>query len=293
MTWQILAVIAPFLWACTNIIDKLVMEKYARRSIVPIVFDSICGVVIGAALVTYAGWQNITPVIFALGSGAGLILLLASLLYFAAVRRGDISRLVPMLYFVPLFVAVLAAVFLNEVFPAVQYVGVLLLVSGAILVSYQNGRIVVGSSMFFLLAATMLWATAIVIEKGIAPASSALLILGLTRFGAGLALPALLYFGGREFLWTMRQHGVYALGAMGSAELLGTTAELAFYGALILGPATLVSAVSAVQPFYVLVLVAVLGFFVPSLLEGRTTAKSFLFKFVGIVVMAAGSLLVT
>jgi len=292
MTWQILAITAPFLWACTNIIDKLVMEKYARRSIVPIVFDSICGLVIGVVVVTYVGWQNITPTIFALGSGAGIILLFANLLYFAAVRRGDISRLVPMLYFVPLFVAILAAVFLNEVFPAFQYIGVLLLVFGATLVSYKNGRIVVGSSLFFLLAATMLWATAVVIEKGIAPATSALLILGLTRFGAGLALPALLYFGGREFLWTVRQHGVYAIRAMGAAELVGTTAELAFYGALILGPATLVSAMGAVQPFFVLVLVALLGFFVPSLLEGRTTVKSFLLKFVGIAIMALGSLLV-
>jgi len=62
---------------------------------------------------------------------------LTNLFYFKAIKIEEISRVVPLLSFSPLFVLIFDAIFLGEVFTSLQYLEIFSLVVGVFLISVK------------------------------------------------------------------------------------------------------------------------------------------------------------
>src|SRR3989338_10113321 len=121
MSWVIYALLAAFLYSVVAIIDKFTITKWIKNPFVPpIVFGAI-GFLFSAAIYFFQGFAQLSAFNIALAIFAGIISVVASVAYFKAAKIEEISRLVPMLFLNIIFVVILAAVFIGEIFTLEKY----------------------------------------------------------------------------------------------------------------------------------------------------------------------------
>ncbi|MFA5954399.1 MAG: EamA family transporter [Patescibacteria group bacterium] len=292
MTWVIFALLAPFTWAFVNLIDRFVMLRVVRTPFAPAFAYSIVGLVGSFLIYSYFGFEYSSASHITLAIIVGVLNLISSILYLYAAQREEISRIVPLLYFVPLFVSVFAAVFLNEVFSVWKYLGIALLIMGAILVTHRSGKLRVSRAFWFMLMSALFWAASSVLEKYLVQTNNVWTVYGWVRIGAGLGAPILGVIVWKELKLVVKTHGSSRLVLMGVNESVSITAQLFLFFALSLGPVSLVSSLGLVQSFFVLLLTLVVGIWYPKLLEEEMTTRVVLQKVVATVLMFFGAFLV-
>ncbi len=133
MSWLAYALITVALWTGWSLLGKLALDR-ATPVQATIVFGVACvvaGVVALLAGQRAASWAPgalwLTVVSAACG-GAGLVT------FYLALDRGQASHVAPTIGLYPVVVAVLSVAFLSERLSAVQVAGVLLVVTGVVLV---------------------------------------------------------------------------------------------------------------------------------------------------------------
>ena len=138
MLWVIYSIIAVLIWSIVNIVDKHILEKRIKNSLIPVVIFGVIGLLIAIIIYLLQGFQPLSGLNIILALIAGIFLKLTNVFYFKATKIEEISRVIPLLSLSPLFVLILATIFLGEVFKPLQYLGIFLLVIGAILLSTKN-----------------------------------------------------------------------------------------------------------------------------------------------------------
>jgi drug/metabolite transporter (DMT)-like permease len=210
-----------------------------------------------------------------------------------AVRREEISKVIPLFGLAPVFVAVMAAVLLGEVFSPLTYIGIALVLGGAITLSVQRVEGFRFNAAFWL----MIGAAASVAVTEIA--SKYLLgkhdywsVFAYTRCASALSLIPIALWKNRELFDMIRQRESKVIGLMVSAELLNMLGILSVVIAASKGYVTLVNALTQVQPFIVLVLAALLSRVVPQLIREEGGMRVFARKLGSITVMFIGVVLI-
>lgn len=116
MTWIYLAIIAYFLWAITNIIDKVLISKYIKDY-----FSlTLMGLFIGSLLIFLYiifthGFFLIAWTTLLLALLSGLVRILAYVFYFKSLSYEEVSRVTILTQLVPVFTLIIAYFFINEV----------------------------------------------------------------------------------------------------------------------------------------------------------------------------------
>jgi drug/metabolite transporter (DMT)-like permease len=86
-----------------------------------------------------------------------------------AMKKEDISRIMPLTATAPIFVAIMAAMFLGESLRYTQWLAICVVVSGAVLISFKRGNDgsakFHASSFFLLIGSSLLYATSDVFNK--------------------------------------------------------------------------------------------------------------------------------
>ena len=136
-----LAVIAAMFWGAAALFDKL-----GLRSISPALGLSIRSLVIGGVMlvvfmtsgqarqIAEAKPSAIVYMVLS-GASAGLV---GQFLYFAAMKRGEASTIVPIAGAYPLIAAILGIVILSEELTWFKALGAILVVSGVVLLKWQR-----------------------------------------------------------------------------------------------------------------------------------------------------------
>ena len=213
-------------------------------------------------------------------------------LFLAAVKLGQVARVVPIWFLYPLMVAPMAVVFLDESMSAVIVGAIILAVIGAILVSWQkaeDGRLFGNPAVppLTLLAAGLL-AVSFVLAKWALEDGEFWQFFGAYRIGfAPVMLAAGMIPKTRVSAFGMvRNRGFISL--MVVIEALVTLAVLARFAAVSLGEVSLVAAVSAVQPSLVFLYSLALAALWPSVFGGWITRGTLLPQMTGIAAITAG-----
>lgn len=137
--WILWATLAGIVWASSNLIEKLILDKKAKSIWGTLVLFELCNVTVAIILVAigwrdlYAFWPTIT--LAALGNIVGVVF------YLFAQQREEISRVVPLWLLNIIIVPLGDAFFLQHVLTAQQYFAILgLLVLGFLLIfNRQHG----------------------------------------------------------------------------------------------------------------------------------------------------------
>ena len=127
MSWVLFALLSAFLFAVANVVDKYILTKWVKNPAIPVIVLSFVGLVVSlfVFLVHHSSLLSVFNTILALI--AGVLFVAAVVLYFKAVSIEEISRVVPLVYLSPLFILILGAILLGELFTPWKYFGIVLL----------------------------------------------------------------------------------------------------------------------------------------------------------------------
>jgi transporter family protein len=295
ISWLYLALLASSVWALRNILDKVVISKCFFTLFLFLVAVGIVGGTIGGILLTLQGGQAfLLPRAVVCGSiVAGIIYYVGISLYFKALLAEEVSRVIPMFFLTPVIVLVIATTFLGEILELREYLGISMLVCGAILISFRKGlRPKISKALWIMLMAGFFFAISEVYTKYLLQFTNYWNIFALTRMGTLFgAVFLLLIFRAtliEEWKRVKKKSSVYLVGLSESLNLLGI---FFFTVALSLGKVSLVSALHGTQPFFTLFFAILLSIFAPRILKEEYGVRTLLVKIVSIFLITCGTFL--
>ncbi len=228
---------------------------------------------------------------FAIGAGMGI----AYLLFMKSLRVEEVSRVVTLNYTYPLFIAPIAFVFLKENLNFSNYAGIVLLVASTFLISYKR----IGRSIFYspaLLLMTIL-NIAIAVENVLAKYLFSFtnfwsFIFWLTAGLIAVRLSLLLIprFR-RDFAKIGFDRKLVGFGVAIAGLFL--VANLLYYGAVSLQQVSLVGALSAIQPMFILAMALAISYMRPGFVYEELSRKATLTKTVAVILVLVGTYLLT
>ena len=260
MSWIAIALVAAAVSAIVSIFDKTVMHRYASSSLTLPLLIGIAQTTVGLAVLAVVrappeaaaqavGWALGSGVLFGLGGQ----LLIRTLF------TQEVSRTIPVFQTFPVFAALIAVVFLDEVVTPLQWGAIGATVAGAIALSVRTDagyrRLFLTRAFVVLMVGSSLTGAAHVTGKTAVNELPVLYTHGLRMLALGLVFLAfnLRPTPLREVVGFFRDRS-RALLFVGTNELLTANVSLLLtLWALSLGPVSLVSALVATRALFVVV----------------------------------------
>ncbi len=294
MNWVAYSLIVAVATASAGVIDKMVLSKWMTKPsgsfFVFGVIETLSGVIALLAL----GLPRLAPLPLVVALATGAAFGASSLCYFQAVKVEEVTRVVPVFSLAPLVVAVLAGIFLGEVFTPARYLGVLLITVGAFLLTLKRlrGWRFSRGLLWMLMAVVLISSTSVVSKYLLGQAGPwtifaysklgvAFSTLPFARGGYGAVAAAVKKFGGRVLLFT------------GISEVLTAGSTIFFLFAAQTGYVTLINALISTHPFFLLLFTVLLSVYRPDILKEELGGGRVLNKLIAMGAIFAGVLLIT
>ncbi len=314
--WALLALGSSLAFCFVSVCDKRLLSFHFQGVPPLCLWCGACGIVYGTIVTLVVGipadtsWQvALSPVVAGLLMGCSVVLL------FRGLRLMEASRAIAIAQTNPIYVAIMAMLFLNERISIWQWGGIGLVVAGAVLISVRlfherpYGRIGPGVSVPTTAVMTMgdraaFYGPAILLLSALCAAGSFVVTKAslnahlpvLTVFGLQQATVGVVFFivglsGGptafRRLLSAVRQPT--ALGMLITGEFLmpAISILLAVY-AYSLGPASLVAAVLATRPLFVFGASTILSRVRWQLLDESLTPQALAVKGASVIMIVVG-----
>ncbi len=294
MNWLFFALIATASLATTAILDKFILSSYTKDATAYLIALIVVQQLFAFLVLITMGYEFIYPAsVIAALAGAFQILMWVS--YLKALQVEEVSRVTPLVFIYPMFVFAASALLLGETLTPGNYIGGLLLVISAFLVSYKPGKIknlafspAVKYMFFFwvfvaLYAVTAKYLLTFMDEWHLYFWTS----IGNLIFGIPLLRNRVVWTETRSLFRKRR-----ALGAVLLEEVFDFLGRIGFLFAYALGSVALAASVNALQPLIVLIYVIFLSLFMPGILKEEMGRETLAFKFKAVVLVAIGIYLI-
>lgn len=290
--WIALALLAPLLWAASNIFDKYALSKLSKGVYEFIFLGSLASFVIILICLAIFGLDKIAVVsLWAIAAGASLQF--AYLFYAYALEEEDASYVIP-LYITYSVVVLLLGPLFGESITTHQYISFAIVFVGALVLSqvklalsihrYRKGALWMIPAIILLSFYTLFFHHSleflsfadafIYTEVGFAISGVSLLLVPKWR---------------REILSGIRQATIKKMKFFLLNDAVDLSGHLLFQYALLLAPsASLIAVIGGVQPFYVLVLGLFFTFLFPQIISEKVTKQEITQKLIGTVIILFG-----
>jgi uncharacterized membrane protein len=299
MTWFLIALIAPALWAATNHIDKYLLDRYFKgggegalfifSSIIGLFFIPIVALIHPEAL----QYPLSAALLIALN---GALYIVGLMPYVYALQKGDASVVIPLFQLIPVFSFVLAWIVLGETLTASQLIGGTIIILGSIALSFEMNevkKLSFNKAAFWLMVlASFLTSLSFLFFKYFALEASLLTTAFWEYVGFFLTAIALFVFipvYRRQFLKVLKENRVSVLSLNGINEVLNIFGKFSFNFASLLVPITLVWFVVGFQPLFVFAYGLLLTLFFPHISKEKITRGHLAHRIVTICVMLIGT----
>lgn len=294
MQWALFALLTGFIYSISSVLDKLVLSKWVKDPFLPSVIVAFSGMLSGFIILSLRGYPDVPVLIIALTLVAGSLNFLTILFYLEAVKVEEVSRVVPLFRMSPIFIAIMAVLFLDAVLEWSQYLGMILLVGGAILISTRKGQhFAHNKGLRFMLLATICTggnATLIKYSLGFMDFWEA---YSISRIGGCLSVVPFLWLLKDRLLEAGKNAGISVIALIVFTSILVLCANFSLTVARSLGDITLVSALTSTQSFFVLLITSVLSKWYPLLMKEDLLKGTIARKIIAILLMTVGAVLVT
>ena len=303
MNWVWLALGGAAVSALVSIFDKTVIYRYANTPRTLPLLIGIAQTAVGVALlavIRVPDTATVTPVLWALASGA--LFGLGGQLFMQVLFEEEVSRTVPVIQSAPIFTALFAFFFLGEQIGLGDWLAIVAVVGGAILLSLRIDskyrRLFLHRSFLLLMIASALQGSSHIFGKVALDGLAVLFTHALRSLSLG---GVFLLFNLRPAPWRDISNFVRerspALRFVAMNELIiATVGLLLLLWALSLGPAALVTALSGTRALFLVVYSTVLALVWKGALGEITTRGAIMTKLTstlliigGIAAIAAGS----
>ena len=299
MSWFFIAIIGPFLYALTNHIDKILLERYFKRSGVGtlILFSSLLSV-LALPFLLYID-PTVLDIslfnIFILGV-LGILNVLVLWFYLLALMNEEASVAIIFYQLVPVFGLILGYLVLDEVLSQIQLIAMAIVILGTTIISFEvnsdNKFTLRRQTILYMTTASFFWALSSVIFKSVALEENVwrtlfwehlmMVIVGIFVF---IFAKSYRY----NFLLALKENSKSILSLNVLNESLYMLGNIAFSFAYLLAPIALVLLTQSFQPFFVLVIGIILTLFFPKISVEKIEAKHLWQKVIAIFITGIGA----
>ncbi len=290
MLWIVFTLVAMLLWSAVNILDKYIIGHELRD---PILVTTIFGFSISLLFIFLGLFTGaiIIPVKYMLLSMlGGLVYATAIIFYYSAMKKIEVSRIVPIIATEPLIIAIVAFFLFGESLKLIQYIGIGLIVFGAILITHKKYGDKVNMHKFYAMAflCTLLFGLRNILIKYVTIGVDFWPMLFWLGVGMFIA-PLILLFFHHPHIREQAKKGVLHLCL---TALLSGLALIFFTKAISIGSVSLASALLATKPMLVFFIATFLSFFHPDIIVEKHTKKVLLKKMTAVALIVAGGIFV-
>ena len=298
MNWVLLAFLGPVLWAISTHIDKYLVERFFKDSGVGalLIFTALIGLVGLPIIAAFVDVTTLGTTGIAVTAVSGLMYLTAIYFYLRALQQEEASVIAPLFQTSTLFTYVIAFFVLHEKPTPLRLVGGLLMMTSAIVASYEPGR-----RMRFklgivlpLLGCTATLAASSVMFKFFAIKDAFWPVTfwsfaGQAVFGVVLlSIPHVR----RQFFGMFARNPGAVIAINAANEVINLGGGLAARYASLLGPVSLVQAIGGTTSFFVFAFGVMLSLFFPKLGREDLSKDALIRKGVAVVLIVAGVILI-
>jgi drug/metabolite transporter (DMT)-like permease len=230
-------------------------------------------------------------IIFAIFSGVCITFSL--LFYNISMMKEEASRVVSLIYLYPLFVAILANIFLKEALNNLDYLGIFSLIIGGFLISVKRftfNRVILTKVITFILASSFIWAISDVLAKVSLNTIDPWSLFFWSLFGSFISGWAMLLSPiiRKDFFMDIKNMKRKTSSLIVITCLIYYFAEICFFLALSEKYVSLISAISSLQPLITFIYILIVSNFVPSILVEKLRKKTILIKLIAISLICVG-----
>jgi len=297
MDWFAFALIVPVVFAGVDVIDKYILTNHVTNPFsykllsvlmeIPILF-----LLLALTPVSFSFLWSIFSVF------VGFIFSLSSILYLKAMGVEEASRVIALLFVSPIFVLPLAFIFLRETLGLSQYSGAVLLVLGAVLVSYRRTKRKISSlvspALGFLLALALINAGGDILLKHILSSYDYWQFLFWSLIGGLLGGFLIFCFPKvrQNFLGNFRTISKNVFFWIGISTCLTYIGLISYFVAVSLESISLVAAVPSIEPFFVLLLTVLLNSLTHGTLKEEVDKRTITLKISAFILIIIGAWLI-
>ncbi len=233
---------------------------------------------------------GILPVLVAVASG--ILRTTAAIIMLYNLQKEEVSRVIPVVYTYPIFVAILAVLFMGETLGYLQWLAIIIVVAGALMVSVRQSpsgsTIWLGKPLLLLFGSSLLFAMADVTSKYALAYISFWNMFSITAF----------CISGIFLLVSMRPHILRQLSSMerrnSAIALLAFNETLAPVGIVLLfwalerGLVSLVSTIASSRPVFVVIFALILSRILPEFTEWQPGKRMLALRLVATAMIFCG-----
>lgn len=288
-----LAILAAFLWSITNVLDKVVVSKhlpnigqlYIPLSVVYIVFGSV-SLLIGQEWPKAADWPLIAL--------AAVLWIVMGYTYFLAAKREEISRMVPVFALTPVFVAILGALLLGEIFSFQIYLAIGVIVLGTVLIMFKGSvKSLIQSRVFGLMIISSLAVSfQSVIVKYLLNTYSSWTTYGAVTVFSGLISFVIFIRYLKDLRGTINRQGWGGVGLVTISESNSNLSEFVFILATSFWYVSLVSAIGTIQYLFLFFWALILSRWKPNIIREDISRQALFQKLLAILLIIGGIYLI-
>ncbi len=301
MSWFFIALIGPFLYALTNHIDKILLEKYFKEGGVGtlILFSSLLSALalpfLFLADPTVLSTSSVSIIVLAV---VGILNVLVLWCYLLALKYDEASVAVVFYQLVPVFGYVLGYFILGENLTRIQLIAMAIIIFGTTIISFEmdseNKFKLRRKTVPLMLAAAFFWALESVLFKAVALDENlwrSLFWEHLMLVMVGIGIFVFVRSYRTHFLSAIRNNSKAILSINVANETLYILGNLTFSFAYLLAPVALVLLAESFQPIFVLTIGVFLTTFFPGISVEKIQAKHLWQKIIAICITGIGTYL--
>ena len=278
MDWTNIAILSAVVLGIVNILDSHLISKRMpglMSFILPV------GVIhLAYGLVTFSlfpfpegvgTFPTIVAIVAAILRTGALFIMLYSL------KREEVSRVIPVVYTYPIFVAIIAVPLLGESLSYLEWLAIIIVVAGAVIISARNSPS--GSTRWLSKPVLLLFGSSLLFALSDVTSKYALNYFSFWNMFAIIAL----CFGISFILISLRPRVLRQLkdmkgkkpawGLLALNELLAPVGVILLFWALERGPVSLVSTIVSSRPMFVVIFALILSRIWPMFVEWRPAGK--------------------
>ncbi|NBD74392.1 EamA family transporter [Patescibacteria group bacterium] len=299
MTWFLLALIAPFLYAITNHIDKGLLSKYFKEGGVGtlILFSALLSVLaLPVILIFDPSVLTVDPYRIAILATVGLLDIAILWFYLLALKGDEPSIIIVFYQLVPVFALGLGYLILGETLTQTQLVAMAIVILGTTLISFEldedNKFSLRLATICFMTLAALAWALESVLFKYVALEEDVwrslfwehlmLVLIGVFLF---TSVRTYRY----HFLNALRQNSAAILGLNVTNESLYMIGNITVAFAVMLAPVSLILLGQSFQTFFVFLIGILLTLVLPHIYQEKLTRFSVAQKLLAILITGYGT----
>lgn len=296
MDWAILALLSAAVFGVVSIIDKHLVDRIVQNFRALLFILGIMGILLCIPfIIAEPSYSGYSAKALAAALGSGLTRGIAMSLTFWVLRREEVSRALPVTMTYPIFVAILAALFLDEDIGIREWASIFVIVAGAILLSARRapgalGGFLLGSSFFLLMLSSFNGGLSNFLGKIALDEISIVQVFTINLFFIGVTVLVMstsrtAIRGAWEIVRERPRHLPWFVADM-LVALLGT---YLLFSAFDVGPVSGAAALNATRPMFIFLYVVALSLLAPRFMYESLTGRALSIKFAAIVMIVAGT----